>query len=253
MSFLTEEQKQRYKRNILLQEIGVSGQEKLLSSSVLIIGLGGTGSHAALYLAAAGVGTLGLVDFDDVDISNLQRQIIHSVDDIGLQKTQSAKNTITSLNPDVTVLTFNYFEKSTDLLSVIRDFDFVIEATDNFPSKFLINDLCVKAKTAFSHSGVSEFSGQTMTVLPGEGACFRCVFGEIPDENAVPPATSLGILGAVAGVLGTIQSTEAIKYLTGIGGNLKNTLMTFDAKKMEFRKIVLKQQLTCPACSCLTK
>lgn len=249
MTLLTDEQLQRYKRNVLLKEIGVTGQGQLLSSSVLIIGLGGIGSPVSLYLAAAGVGTVGLVDYDSVDLSNLQRQIIHSTNDIGRKKVHSAKESINNLNPAINVLTYDDRYSPDKLLSVIKEFDFIIDATDNFPAKFLINDLCASSGKAFSHGGVTEFAGQTMTVVPGQSACYRCVFGGIPSEDAVAPASSMGVMGAVVGILGSIQATEAIKYITQCGDNLINTLLTFDAKNMEFRKVALKKQKLCSACS----
>lgn len=173
---LTDEQIERYSRHIILKEVGAKGQKKLLNAKVLIIGAGGLGAPAAMYLAAAGVGTIGIADADEVDLSNLQRQIIHQTADVGKAKVQSAKETINAMNPDVTVNTYREFITSDNIMDIIKDYDFVIDGTDNFPAKFLINDACVMAKKPFSHAGIIRFKGQLMTYVPGEGPCYRCVF-----------------------------------------------------------------------------
>ena len=172
----TNEQLERYSRHIILKEVGAKGQKKLLNASVLIIGAGGLGAPAAMYLAAAGVGTIGIVDADEVDLSNLQRQIIHSTADIGKAKVKSAKETMEAINPDVTVKTYREFVTSENVMELIKDYDFIIDGTDNFPAKFLINDTCVMAGKPFSHAGIIRFKGQLMTYVPGEGPCYRCVF-----------------------------------------------------------------------------
>ena len=182
----TNEQLERYSRHIILKEVGAKGQKKLLNASVLIIGAGGLGAPAAMYLAAAGVGTIGIVDADEVDLSNLQRQIIHSTADIGKAKVKSAKETIEAINPDVTVKTYREFVTSENVMELIKDYDFIIDGTDNFPAKFLINDACVMAGKPFSHAGIIRFKGQLMTYVPGEGPCYRCVFKNPPPKDAVP-------------------------------------------------------------------
>lgn len=244
---LTENQIERYSRHIILQDIGGVGQEKILNSKVLIIGTGGLGAPAALYLAAAGVGTIGLVDGDVVDISNLQRQVIHFTPDIGVLKVESAKAKINQINPDVTVKTYAEFFTADNALEILKDYDFVIDGTDNFPAKFLINDACVMAKKPFSHGGILRFDGQTLTHTPGH-ACYRCVFNSPPPANAVPTCSQAGVLGAIAGMLGTIQAAEALKFITGVGELLVDRMLVFDAKSMNFRTVKLKKNPSCPLC-----
>ncbi|MCP3660464.1 MAG: molybdopterin-synthase adenylyltransferase MoeB [Bacteroidetes bacterium] len=244
---LTEEQIERYSRHILLKDVGVSGQEKILKGKVLIIGAGGLGAPIALYLAAAGVGTLGIVDGDVVDFSNLQRQVIHFTADVNKEKVLSAKEKIAQINPDVKVVTYKKRVTAANILEIINDYDFIIDGTDNFPAKFLINDACVMAKKPFSHGGILRFDGQTMTYTPGN-ACYRCVFNSPPPKNAVPSCSQAGVLGAIAGMLGTIQAAEALKYLLGKGELLTNKLLVFDAFKMDFRKVDLSHNTNCPVC-----
>ena len=244
---LTENQIERYSRHILLQDVGVEGQEKILNGRVLIIGAGGLGAPAALYLAAAGVGTIGIVDADVVDLSNLQRQIIHFTPDVGKSKVESAKEKMELINPDVKVVAYHKFLDSTNAADIISDYDFVIDGTDNFPVKFLINDACVMAGKAFSHGGILRFRGQTFTHIPGS-ACYRCMFKEPPPAGSVPTCSQAGVLGAIAGMLGTIQAAEALKYLTGVGVLLTDRVLTFDAKTMDFRTIKVKRSEYCPVC-----
>ena len=238
----TEEQLNRYKRNIMLQDVGVEGQEKICNGKVLVVGNGGLGSPVALYLAAAGVGTIGLIDGDTVDLSNLQRQIIHFTADLNKPKVFSAKEKINQLNPDVKVITHYTRLTSDNAFDFIKDYDFIVDGTDNSASKFLINDACVFAGKPFSHGGVLGFEGQTMTYVPGS-ACYRCLFQTPPPAWAVA-----GILGAVAGMLGTIQAAEAIKFLTGAGELLTNKLLSFNAKTMQFRTIRINRPENCPVC-----
>lgn len=245
---LTEERIERYSRQILLQDVGVEGQQKLFNGKVLIIGAGGLGSPVALYLAAAGVGTLGIADADSVDLSNLQRQIIHFTEDVGIPKVESAAKKMRELNPDIDVRTYHEFLRAENIRDLIKDYDFVIDGTDNFAAKFLINDACVLEKIPFSHGGILRFHGQTMTVLPGESTCYRCVFTAPPPKGAVPTCSEGGILGAVAGMLGTIQAAEALKFLTGAGSLLTNALLSFDAKEMNFRKVQFKRNRRCAVC-----
>jgi molybdopterin/thiamine biosynthesis adenylyltransferase len=243
----TEDQIHRYSRHILLQDVGVEGQEKISNGKVLIVGAGGLGAPIALYLAAAGVGTIGIIDGDVVDLSNLQRQVIHFTPDVNKSKVLSAKEKINQLNPDVNVITYYELLTASNALEIIKDYDFIVDGTDNFPVKFLINDACVMAGKPFSHGGILRFDGQTITVLP-ETACYRCVFHAPPPPNAVPTCSQAGVLGAIAGMLGTIQATEVLKYLTGVGDLLTNRLLTFNAKTMEFRTIKVKHNHKCQVC-----
>jgi thiazole biosynthesis adenylyltransferase ThiF len=244
----TEERLERYSRHILLKDVGVEGQMKLFDAKVLIIGAGGLGSPVALYLAAAGVGTIGIADADRVDLSNLQRQVIHHTPDVGKPKVESAAEKMRAINPDVQVRTYHEFVRAANIREIIRGYDFVIDGTDNFAAKFLINDACVLEKIPFSHGGILRFDGQTMTVKPGESACYRCLFTAPPPKGAVPTCSEAGILGAVAGMLGTIQAAEALKFITGAGELLTNALLVFDAGDMNFRKVQLKRNPRCKVC-----
>ena len=244
----TNEQLERYSRQIILQEVGVKGQKKLLNASVLIIGAGGLGAPAALYLAAAGVGTIGIVDADEVDLSNLQRQVIHTTNDVGKAKVKSAAETMEAINPDVTVKTYRTFVDSSNIMDLIKDYDFIIDGTDNFPAKFLINDACVMAEKPFSHAGIIRFKGQLMTYVPGEGPCYRCVFKNPPPKDAVPTCKQAGVIGAMGGVIGSLQAMEAIKYIIGKGDPLTGKLLTYDALKMEFHTIKLPKDDHCAVC-----
>ena len=244
----TNEQLERYSRHIILQEVGVKGQKKLLNASVLIIGAGGLGAPAALYLAAAGVGTIGIVDADEVDLSNLQRQVIHTTNDVGKAKVKSAAETMEAINPDVTVKTYRTFVDSSNIMDLIKDYDFIIDGTDNFPAKFLINDACVMAEKPFSHAGIIRFKGQLMTYVPGEGPCYRCVFKNPPPKDAVPTCKQAGVIGAMGGVIGSLQAMEAIKYIIGKGDLLTGKLLTYDALKMEFHTIKLPKDDHCAVC-----
>lgn len=245
---LNDQQIERYSRHIILEDVGATGQEKLLASSVLIIGAGGLGAPAALYLAAAGVGTIGIADADNVDISNLQRQVIHHSSDIGTPKVASAAAKMRAINPDVTVREHPVFVRADNILPLIADYDFVIDGTDNFAAKFLINDACYFGKKPFSHAGILRFDGQLMTVVPDSSACYRCVFREPPPPGAVPTCSQAGVLGAVAGVIGSLQAVEAIKYLLGRSDLLTNALLSWNALRMDFRRIPLKRSATCPLC-----
>ena len=243
----TEEELLRYSRHILLKDVGVEGQEKIRNGKVLVVGAGGLGAPVALYLAAAGVGTIGIVDGDVVDLSNLQRQVIHFTGDVGLPKVESARDKMLAINPNVKVNTIREFLMSDNALDIIKDYDFIVDGTDNFPVKFLINDACVMAGKPFSHGGILRFEGQTFTHLPGT-ACYRCLFKSPPPANAVPTCSQAGVLGAIAGMLGTIQAAETLKYLTGVGELLTNKLLTFNAKTMDFRKINTRRQASCAIC-----
>jgi len=245
---LSEQQIERYSRHILLQEIGGRGQERLLASKVLIIGMGGLGSPAALYLAAAGVGTIGLVDGDAVDLANLQRQIVHHTADIGRRKVDSAREKIQAINPDVTVRTYDLWARASNIREIVRQYDFVIDGADNFAAKFLINDACCFEKVPFCHAGILQFEGQLMTVIPWRTACYRCVFRSPPPPGSAPSCGQAGVLGVLPGVIGSLQATEAIKYLLGIGSLATDCLLVYSALTMEFRKVHTGRRADCPLC-----
>ena len=246
---LTDHQLERYSRHITLKEIGVKGQKKLLAAKVLIIGAGGLGAPAAMYLAAAGMGTIGIADCDNVELSNLQRQIIHNTSDIGKSKVQSAAESIKALNPDVTVRTYHEYINSSNISGLIADYDFIIDGTDNFPAKFLINDACVLCHKPFCHAGILRFEGQLMTYVPGASPCYRCIFEAPPPKNAVPGCREAGVVGAMAGIIGSMQALEAIKFITGQGELLTGSMLIFDGLKMEWRKVKLPgRNPRCPIC-----
>jgi molybdopterin/thiamine biosynthesis adenylyltransferase len=228
--------------------VGGKGQARLLAGKVLLVGAGGLGSPAALYLAAAGVGTLGLIDGDKVDLSNLQRQVIHFTADLGTPKVASAAAKMRAINPDVRVRTYEERLTAANALAILRDYDFVIDGTDNFPSKFLVADACHFAGKPYSHAGILRFDGQTMTVKPGETACYRCVFNAPPPPGAVPSCSQAGVLGVLAGVIGTLQAAEAAKFLLEQGELLTNSLLVYNALKVSFRRVPLKRNPNCPLC-----
>lgn len=237
---------ERYGRHIVLPEIGLEGQRKIMQGKVLVIGAGGLGSPVAYYLAAAGVGVLGIVDCDVVDRSNLQRQILHTTEDIGRPKVISAKEKLNKLNPDICVRTYETQVDASNIGEIIAPYDFVVDGVDNFQTKFLINDACILAGIPFSMGGVLQFVGQTMTVLPGKSACYRCVMGDV--SKSAPTCAEKGLLGPVPGITGTIQATEVLKYLTGTGELLCDNLLIFDAKAMEFMKSPVRRNPDCRAC-----
>ena len=246
---LSDEQLERYSRHITLKEIGVRGQKKLLAAKVLIIGAGGLGAPAAMYLAAAGVGTIGIADCDKVELSNLQRQIIHTTGDVGKTKVQSAAEAINALNPDVTVKTYHEYVSSKNIAAMIEEYDFIIDGADNFPTKFLINDACVLGHKPFCHAGILRFEGQLMTYVPGVSPCYRCIFEAPPPKDAVPSCREAGVIGAMAGIIGSMQALEAVKYITGQGDLLTGNMLIFDGLKMQWRKIRLpKRNHSCPVC-----
>jgi len=248
----TEEQVERYSRHIILPEVGGEGQSKLLESKVFMIGAGGLGSPVAYYLAAAGVGTIGIADADVVDMSNLQRQIIHSNERIGMEKVESAKKTIQALNPDVNVITYTERVTEENVRDIIRDYDVIVDGCDNFPTRFLVNDACFFEQKTLVSGAMFRFEGQVTTFKPHadkEGPCYRCLYPEPPPAGLVPSCSEAGILGALAGAVGTIQAVEVIKELLGIGVSLSGHLMTFDALRMEWRKLRLRKDPACPLCS----
>ncbi|NTW54198.1 MAG: HesA/MoeB/ThiF family protein [Chlorobaculum sp.] len=242
---LGDEQRQRYARHLALPEIGEAGQEKLLRSKVLVIGAGGLGSPAAFYLASAGVGTIGIMDGDTVDLSNLQRQILHTTASVGANKTASARERLEALDPSIRIEPYPFRLSADNAPEILARYGFVIDATDNFDSKFLIARACHEAKKPYSHAGIRNFHGQTMTVIPGKTACYRCLFHE---DGAPVGATPQGPIGALPGVIGSIQAIEAIKFSLGIGTLLTDALLTFDALTMNFRKVTVRRDAGCALC-----
>lgn len=237
----------RYSRHILLEGFGKEGQQKLSQSKVLIIGAGGLGSPNALYLAAAGVGTIGIADADVVSLSNLQRQVIHFTEDINKPKVESAAEKMQRINPDVNVITHPCFLTEDNALEMMADYDFILDCTDSFASKYLINDACLLAGKPFCAGGVVKYGAQVMTHVPGS-ACYRCLFPEPPAENEVETCSTVGVLGSVVGIMGSIQATEAIKYLTGIGELLTDKLLMVDALTMTFNTMQFSRSTDCPLC-----
>lgn len=244
---LTEEQIERYSRHILLKQVGGKGQRKILESRVLLIGAGGLGSPAALYLAAAGVGKLGIVDFDKVDMSNLQRQPLHHTPDVGKLKVQSAAETIARLNPDVEVVPYTTKISSENVMDMISGYDVIVDGSDNFPTRYLINDACVFAKKPLVHGSIFLFEGQATVFMPGKG-CYRCLYPTPPPPGAVPSCQEVGVLGVLPGVVGLIQATEALKLVLGVGTSLAGYLLVYDALDMEFHKVKLRRNPACPVC-----
>lgn len=244
---MTEEQLQRYARHTVLQGVGAEGQERIMASSALIVGAGGLGSPAALYLAAAGVGRIGLADADCVSLSNLQRQVIHTTADVGRAKVDSAREKMLAVNPGVRVDTYRAMLTPGNAGQIIGGYDFIIDATDNFGAKFLINDVCTAQGKPFSYAGVLRFAGQAMTHLPGT-ACLRCLYGGEPPAGEVPSGEEAGVLGSVVGILGTVQATEALKFFSGAGSLLAGRLLAVDALTMQFRTLSVAKAAACPAC-----
>jgi molybdopterin/thiamine biosynthesis adenylyltransferase/rhodanese-related sulfurtransferase len=234
---LSHSEIERYERQIILPEVGIEGQKKLKNARVLIVGAGGLGCPAALYLAAAGVGKIGIVDADAVSVSNLQRQILHDSVNVGMNKAESAKAGMERINDSVEVETYPYFITPDNIQDIIADYDFIIDAVDNFETKFLINDACVLAQKPFCHAGILRFEGQIMTYVPGENPCYRCVFEEIPERGSIPNCSQAGILGAVAGVVGCIQALEALKYILSIGELLVGKMLVINGLTMQFRMV----------------
>lgn len=244
----TDDQITRYSRHILLPEVGGKGQQKIARSRMLIVGAGGLGSPAALYLAAAGVGTIGLIDSDVVDLSNLQRQVIHHTPDLGRPKVLSAKEKIQALNPDVNVLMFEDRLSARNALELVRGYDIVIDGVDNFPTKFLINDACFFAEKPLVHGGILRFDGRVFTIIPKQSACYRCVFRHPPPPGLVASCQEAGVIGVLAGIIGTIQATEALKLVLGVGRPLTDRMLDFDARRTTFREIRTRRNPNCPLC-----
>lgn len=246
---LTAEQMRRYARHLALPEIGIAGQEKLRAARVLILGAGGLGSPVALYLAAAGVGHLGIVDFDTVELANLQRQILHGTGDVGRQKTESARAALHRLNPEVAVETHSVRLTRANALELIRPYDVVVDGTDNFPTRYLANDACVLLRKPYVYGAIFRFEGQAGLFAPHRGSpCYRCLYPEPPPPGSVPSCAEGGVLGVVPGVIGCIQATETIKLLTGAGELLLGRLLLFDALTLRFREIKVRRDPACPLC-----
>ncbi len=246
---LTPDQRNRYQRHILLPEVDVAGQAKLLDSKVLLLGAGGLGSPAALYLAAAGVGTLGIIDMDVVDDSNLQRQILHNMDRIGERKVDSAKKTLTALNPDVTVVTYDVRLGADNVLDIFSGYDVIVDGTDNFPTRYLVNDASLKLDIPVVHGSIFRFEGQASVYLPHEGPCYRCQVPEPPPAELAPSCSEAGVLGVLPGIIGSIQAMETIKLLLGIGEPLAGRLLAYDALEESFRTFKVNRDPECAACS----
>ena len=248
-SSLTEEQRTRYSRHLLLPEVGEEGQRKLLDARVLVLGAGGLGSPAALYLAAAGVGTLGLVDDDTVELSNLQRQLLHGTDRVGLSKTESARWRLNDLNPGVNIVTHEVRLDASNALEVMKDYDVIVDGTDNFPTRYLVNDASLHLRTPVVHGSIFRFEGQAAVFTPYEGPCYRCLFRLPPPPELAPNCAVAGVLGVLPGIIGSLQAMEAIKLILGLGESLTGKLLTYDSLDQSFITLNLPRDPECPACS----
>ena len=246
---LTAEQKQRYSRHLLIPEVGVEGQARLLGSKALLIGAGGLGSPASLYLAAAGVGTIGIVDFDIVDVSNLQRQIVHTTDRVGERKVESAKKSINALNPEIKVVAHEEMLVAENVERIIAGYDVILDGTDTFETRYILNDAAVAAGIPVVHASVFRFEGQLTTFVPYEGPCYRCLYPTPPPPELAPGCSVAGVLGVVPGILGMLQANEALKVMLGIGNTLAGRLLLFDALETEFTELKLRRDPNCPVCS----
>jgi adenylyltransferase/sulfurtransferase len=245
---LSHEELLRYSRHLTLPDVGLEGQTKLGAARVLLIGAGGLGSPAALYLAAAGVGTIGLVDFDVVDASNLQRQIVHGTSSIGRPKTESARERLHDINPHVTIEPFPKQLTSTNALEVLRDFDVIVDGSDNFPTRYLVNDACVLLGKPNVYGSIFQFDGQVSVFDAKRGPCYRCLFAEPPPPDLVPSCAEGGVLGVLPGIIGSLQALEAIKLIVGFGESLIGRLLLFDGRRMQFRELALAKDPACPVC-----
>jgi sulfur-carrier protein adenylyltransferase/sulfurtransferase len=246
---LSADQRNRYQRHLLLPEVGEKGQQKLLESKVLMLGAGGLGSPSALYLAAAGVGTIGVIDMDVVDQSNLQRQILHNMDRIGDRKVDSAKKTLTLLNPDVNVVTYDARLGADNVLDIIDGYDIIVDGTDNFPTRYLLNDASLIKKIPVVFGAIFRFEGQVTLFNPYNGPCYRCMLPEPPPAEMAPSCAEAGVLGVLPGIIGSLEAMEAIKHLLGLGDTLSGRLLTYDALEQSFRTFKIRRDPNCPACS----
>ncbi len=245
---LTADQRNRYQRHLLLPEVGEEGQMKLLDAKVLLLGAGGLGSPAALYLAAAGVGTLGIIDMDVVDASNLQRQVLHNMDRIGMRKVDSAKQTLTAINPDLTVRTYDVRLGADNILDVIDGYDVIVDGTDNFPTRYLVNDAALVKNIPVVHGSIFRFEGQVTIFSPYVGPCYRCMIPEPPPAELAPSCAEAGVLGVLPGIVGSIQALEAIKLILSLGDPLIGRLLTYDSMDQSFRTFRVRRDPSCPAC-----
>ena len=244
---LNDQQISRYKRNILLAGFGTEGQDKLLNARVLLVGAGGLGSPAAFYLAAAGVGWIGLLDGDRVEESNLQRQILHGTPDLGRLKAESGREKLLHFNPGLTIEAIAERINQENAEDLIAKYDLVLDCTDNFKTRFILNDACLNLKKPFVYGGVLAYTGQLMFVMPNEGPCFRCLYRSEP-QGIFPDCSTIGVLGTVPGIIGTLQACEAVKYLTGLGDLLIGRIVTYDALAAAFTEISIERDLSCPSC-----
>jgi molybdopterin/thiamine biosynthesis adenylyltransferase len=245
---MTQDQNIRYARHTMLPEVGMDGQVKLLKSKVLCLGAGGLGSPAGYYLAAAGVGTLGMIDDDVVDASNLQRQILHATDRIGMPKVESAAKTLTGLNPDVKVNQYKTRLTSENVMDILKDYDVIVDGVDNFPTRYLLNDASLKLNKPVVHASIYRFEGQMTSFIPGQGPCYRCLYPSPPPPDMAPSCQEAGVLGVLPGVVGILQATEAVKLILGIGKSLAGRLLMFDALGTKFREMKLRRDPSCPTC-----
>ena len=248
MVTLSETQRDRYSRHIMLSEIGESGQKKLLEARVLVVGLGGLGSAVSYYLAAAGIGHLGIVDADVVEMSNLQRQILHSTASIGMPKTDSAERTLSSLNPGVEIVKYQERLTAKNAVEIIRGCDLVVDACDNLPSRYLINDTCQRENKPYIHGSIFQFEGRATVFFPGKGPCYSCLYPAPPPDDMLPGPQDIGLLGVLPGVIGVIEATEALKLILGIGRPLVGRLLVYDALNMEFQELDVEKDPNCPVC-----
>lgn len=244
----TEEQLKRYSRHIILPEVGGKGQKKISEAKVMVVGAGGLGCPVGYYLAAAGVGTIAMVDNDHVELSNLQRQIAHSVKTIDVNKADSAKQTFEALNPDVDVIAIKEKLNSENILDLIKDYDIIVDGTDNFPTRYLINDACVMLKKPLVSGAILRFEGQVTTIVPHDGPCYRCLFEEPPPPGLVPSCQEAGVLGVLPGVIGALQAAEVLKLILGKGSPLTGNLLIYDALGVNFRKVRIPKNTNCPIC-----
>ncbi len=245
---LSEAEIERYSRHIILPELGGAGQQKLKQASVLVVGAGGLGSPALLYLTAAGVGRIGVIEDDVVDLTNLQRQVLHGTSDVGRPKVVSASETMKQLNPHVQIDVYNQRLTKENIFDIIEKYDVIVDGVDNFPTRYLLNDACVMKQKTLVEGGILRFMGLIMSIRGGETACYRCVFEDPPPPGAVPSCAEAGVLGAVAGVVGTMQATEVLKILTGFGQPLYDRLLQFDAEELRFHEVKARRNPKCPVC-----
>ncbi|NLZ93029.1 MAG: molybdopterin-synthase adenylyltransferase MoeB [Firmicutes bacterium] len=245
MKMLTARQKERYARQLMLPEVGEAGQQKLLTARVLLVGAGGLGSPVALYLAAAGVGTIGIIDGDNVSLSNLQRQILHTTADLGSLKVESARNTLLQINPEIKVITYPYYATADNIQQILADYDFVIDCCDNLATRYLVNDAAVLYGKSFVHGSIMGFQGQAAVFSAPAGPCYRCVFPQPTDVSVKRP---FGVMGITPGLIGTIQATEALKIILGSGSTLLGQLLIIDALELDFIKVKIKRDPQCAVC-----